>query len=770
MRTRRLRLGVTALAVSGVAVLLWSGASGSASAQGLGRQVEIRAPLWMVGDGFTSSLTINNTQPRPVGAELGVYDHDGRRIPTQELNLGPLASVDVDLGAMLGDRTGFGRIALGHDGGLLDVAAQVVIHHRQRGMTFNQGLLPPGHQDGNDLAGVSDLGVSAAGSLLALANTGARKRRVSIELLLDNRRSTGSIELGAGQTRLVSLGDASQNRQPVSETAFGVRVRHDGGRGEVQAQGLLMTAGGLAANLRLADRAALRSRRALSPLLRFDARQRPLLALYNLSPAQVSVIPEIRFRVGESHGLIQATTVRLLPGSVSGVDLTEELRPYPEARDLSLSLRHEGTAGSVAAELLIVDAAGRSAAQATPKDAAGEGTVGMTFAWRLEGNANTVIAVANPSASEGLDFEAVLFFGGRTYTWSGEGFLRPGEARQIDIRRLREQQVPGQAGELLPADVTSGQAKVFVRNTPERVNKLIGQAVQVAADGSLTGFLSCPVCPPDPSSASLSPLSLTGDVGGSKRIYPWMHWTDGSKSLVINPAGVTWDVGNEKVATVSEAWSNFRVQFKGPGETTIGATMSDCNYVLPEQDPSDDAAPSECVCQQAVSVTAAKKATATTRCPIPTGETTSAKGWADDDAAPAVHQFEQTLKPTGTSFTGRTITESDSSTATDTCWWSGSRFRKVTGVTSGEWTVRSRNRWGLDSIGWTDLGTIQYYREQGRAPCGFTKYQRLTISGCGGGSSSTVYRTNVPLSSTFTDTHVTVSRSGVSKTRRLTIE
>ena len=192
---------------------------------------------------------------------------------------------------------------------------------------------------------------------------------------------------------------------------------------------------------------------------------------------------------------------------------------------------------------------------------------------------------------------------------------------------------------------------------------------------------------------------------------------------------------------MSEAWDNFRVNFEGVGTTEIDASASDCHYEYVTEDMD---IPAECVCQNTLTVTAQPTASATTTCPVPTGETTRSAGWNV-----AVHKFVQTLKPTGTSFAGRRITESNTQAATDTCWFAGSDVPKVTGVTGGSWTVGSDNRWGPDHVGYTNVGRIVYYRNEMRAPCGFTMYQTLTISGCGGGSSSSVYRTNVRLSQNF---------------------
>jgi len=82
--------------------------------------------------------------------------------------------------------------------------------------------------------------------------------------------------------------------------------------------------------------------------------------------------------------------------------------------------------------------------------------------------------------------------------------------QQIDIRRLRDRGIEGEGGALLPTGVVAGQGKVVARNRLGEKRKLVGQAIQIDDEGRMTGFLSCPYCPPEPSDSTLSLLSLTG--------------------------------------------------------------------------------------------------------------------------------------------------------------------------------------------------------------------------------------------------------------------
>lgn len=542
------------------------------------------APFWRIGAGFETRLMLNNTQAAPRVVRFEVFDSDGRRVPARELTLGPLESTEVDLGDLTGGRNGSGQISLRHDGRPLEVAAHVMVMHRGRGLVFDEHFQMRSQFLGSRLVGTSDLGVNSAASLLVVANTGGERRRVTIQAVSGRRRGTTNLTLGPHETQTIPFGalfrePETAGRNP-NDTAVAIEVEHDGARGEVLVQGLLMGPQGLAANMRFADRAKLVSRRALSPVLRLHPGQRSRLALYNLGPAPLSVSPVVRYRAGKFVGRLPLAPLALAAREVRGDELTSALAALPPgAQDLGLSLEYEGAAGSLVAEVLMIDPRSGNVVPASPKDVEGEGSVGMTFAWRLHDTASTVIALANPSADKEIPVQLILFFDGKTYALDGGGSLLPGEVKHFDIRRLRDEQVPGQGGVLIPPGVMKGQAKAIVRNELGQNYKILGQAISVGTEGPSVGSLGCALCPPDPSHVVLSPGSFTGNVGTNQQIYPWIYWSDQSSFINENPYAIDWYPANSSVATVAEAWSNFRVQFLSPGTTSIDATMPyECHY------------------------------------------------------------------------------------------------------------------------------------------------------------------------------------------------
>lgn len=111
---------------------------------------------------------------------------------------------------------------------------------------------------------------------------------------------------------------------------------------------------------------------------------------------------------------------------------------------------------------------------------------------------------------------------------------------------------------------------------------------------------------------------------------------------------------------------------------------------------------------------------------IPDGETTESNGWDGGGYGDSVHRWVQTLTPSDGNYGGRIITEQDGGGGNDTCHFSGSQIDRVDRVTGGTWLVVG-NRWGVDRVGWRPVA-VEYYRNQGAAPCDFTLNQIMVIN------------------------------------------
>ncbi len=151
--------------------------------------------------------------------------------------------------------------------------------------------------------------------------------------------------------------------------------------------------------------------------------------------------------------------------------------------------------------------------------------------------------------------------------------------------------------------------------------------------------------------------------------------------------------------------------------------------------------------------------TKTVNVKIPTGEDTSWLGWKAAIEERTVGQWYASLTPSTVDCSGISITEEQGESSTDTCWFVDCIFDPAE-LSGGPWTVKNNNLWLADLVGFPEV-MVEYYRNHSRAPCGFTIDQDMKIVT----SSGNIKYTSHTIGSSITDTTVTSSRDGKSKTK-----
>ncbi|MBV9761418.1 MAG: hypothetical protein JO340_12705 [Acidobacteriaceae bacterium] len=160
-------------------------------------------------------------------------------------------------------------------------------------------------------------------------------------------------------------------------------------------------------------------------------------------------------------------------------------------------------------------------------------------------------------------------------------------------------------------------------------------------------------------------------------------------------------------------------------------------------------------------------------CTVPTGETTSFYEWGDNNPQAgdnaSIAGWLQSLTPASAGYTNGIVSESNFSPATDSCYFNGSPYPPVSGVTGSNWTVVS-SEWGPDWVGYV-YAEFAYYQTTRPAmnlslPCGFTMFQQLSFK-CPDGQPTVFDYPPIILRATISGTGITVSREGQTVARTL---
>jgi len=225
-------------------------------------------------------------------------------------------------------------------------------------------------------------------------------------------------------------------------------------------------------------------------------------------------------------------------------------------------------------------------------------------------------------------------------------------------------------------------------------------------------------------------LSITGvkDFGITKSF---------SLSSTATPSGGTysWSVSGNKFSIVGNSTSSSCSFTAG---NTIGSGTVTLTYTYDGEDCSDN-----------VTISIKK----------PTGESPAWLGWPQNQNLQTIGAWSGKLEPSTVDFSGISVTEKQVGAASDSCWSTGSIYAPM-GLTGGTWVVGSGNVWKIDCVGWFESAVI-YYRSRGSAPCGWTAVQQMEIVS----SAGNINYTSHTIGGSFTDTEVTSTRDGLSKTK-----
>jgi hypothetical protein len=175
-----------------------------------------------------------------------------------------------------------------------------------------------------------------------------------------------------------------------------------------------------------------------------------------------------------------------------------------------------------------------------------------SFPFRLEGNVNTIVTLANASKTEDLEYTLNLFYGGKTYIYDGTT-LRPGEVRNVDVKALRDQQTPGANKQLIDPAITSGQVVVHFRGRKHMADgpaPAEGQPHHAPHYASAVTFdeerkisiTTCAMqCPPEFYDAQVTENVIwEGYLHQGTFSIAITLWDAGGTQMLANPADVQW--------------------------------------------------------------------------------------------------------------------------------------------------------------------------------------------------------------------------------------
>ena len=751
----------------------------AASAQTPATDQFMYAPIYTTKGGRSSSLGMNNSTNHPITAHVTLFNKHGLSLTVPDVTLDAHKNHAFDLADWVHDAGGGfeeGSIMVVYQGHSMELGAQETITEitdSNHSLTFDVHLQEPMDFMSAKADGVWWTVDNQTDAEICLANTAPTQVVATPTFFVGGIGYQGeAITLNGHESDSINIKQSLNRLHVNGNTAVGGVSLAYSAPGNVAAVGLISKKQtGFSTTMRFIDRTSqkttiLHGASLLigkpSPDAGFSATTQftPHVVVRNNTAQSNQITARVRYTISGQPNQINLSPLTLTPNEVRELNLTAAVNAVGSniVDDSGIEIEHSGSPGAVMAYAASIDQTGSAVFDVPIKDPKAESFKGGSYPWNISGGNRSVLHVKNvdaPGDGQKREFMAKLYFDGGEYNIALQR-MDAGQTVDVDIKKLRDDQVKDVLGNVIPLNVTGGQLAWYGRATKGQfIGRLIIYNPVTGISNSFSCVQNC-LCNPGFLSGRMRPEIISGFANDSFPLDAIEVDADCNQANlfdfeIFNPI---YESSNTNVVTISGSFGDQTATLVGAGDAEItvswdaSSVTQNCTAFASDGECVDATCPSTNVGSPIDSATAAS-------CSRATGETTTTDSWTN-----SYHQFRATALPTTISFAGRSVTERDSGGGgPDTCWFQGSQVAKWETIDINTGTVDSQNQYG-DQVGW-DPNNVLYYRAQGRAPCGTTLQQSMSLY-CGISLQFFKYNT---LQASFTATQVTNVRDGISVTR-----
>jgi len=594
----------------------------SITSQSSPKDYYLYAAGYSIKGAYKSTLVLNNAMNRSRSIEVILYNRQGEALELPEITLNPHQVQYLDLegqihGAHIGGRFDEGSVALEvhSDFTGVGVGTELIVTDLQHHISFDVGFVRR-----EDFASVRLKSVwwsphKKAATRIFAANTTGDEITVTPTIHLDGRvvglppiilGSHRSAEIDALRT-LAGLGINADNE------IGGIDLQHNGPPGALAATGVVFNKStGFSSSLRFVDAAA-RAGTVLHGAHLPIGRSRPQsgfpsgtiftphATVWNTTKALISIGGRIRYTTSSKSIAVNLAPITLAPDEVRQLDLEEAIRMVGSQvlTDAGIEIEHSGDPGAIVAAVVGADESGDQVVDVPMIDPEARMNPGGIYPWRIDGDNRAAAHLKNVnSASDGRRRGVIV----QILYDEGEyippiQLAGPGETISIDIRKLRDEQIPDSNGNLIPRSVSSGQ---FVWYDSGETGQFVGRLVQYnPAEGTSGSFNyatgSC--CGVEGQAITLTPATVTQGVGSTVQYLVTATFKNTCNNSTFT-ADVTDDAtftsNNPTICAFNSATNNSLLTLLNPGQAQVTAEWQGNLVVVDDRFPPCMGCPSVC--------------------------------------------------------------------------------------------------------------------------------------------------------------------------------
>jgi hypothetical protein len=523
---------------------------------------------YSVKNGLSAKLLLNNKGPHPVEVKPTLYSMGGESYEAAPVTVQGNSFQILDMSgwiAAAGPQFQEGSIQVFHLGRDLVIGAQVYLEDGAHSLAFEEKFVEPATFHSSQLRGAWWLPTQKGEVLFALSNTSdspvAATARATGQR--PTRGGSATVWLSPHETRLLNVQeDLLGNDHGAMSRLGGISVEHNGPAGAVLARGFAQESdSGYSLAVQFADPQGAKSSAYQGAGLRLGAAGgealTPVAVAYNAGAEEATVTGRMPYTKSDGGTAeVSLPKVRLSPGESREIDIAGAMRASGVPADISaagLEFAYSTAPGSVQITALSVGSSGNQLFRVPMWDVPAQRSGTGGYPWRIDGNSSTFIYLKN-TTDQPQDYALQMSYEGGFYVM-GLKTIGPHQTISIDVRALRDRQVPDENGKPIPLTAERGQVVWSVRG-PDLL-AMLGRSEQVDEVKGVSSNYACMYCCGNSFfQASISPGSSSAtDVGGTLQYAAYETDTNcyGGQLQPYQVSGrnLTWNSHDTSAATIN---------------------------------------------------------------------------------------------------------------------------------------------------------------------------------------------------------------------------
>lgn len=467
----------------------------------------LAASYYSTKNGLTAVLMLNNKGPKPLEVKPTLYNLDGQQFELPVVMVEGESFREVDMREFGIEGTAFdeGSLQLFHRGKDLVLGAQVKLINSQQSLIFEEKLLEISTEIGaRRLEGVWYLPTPKTQVRLILSNTSieAVPASILIDGIAPKQKSPFAVTLNPHETRVFDVRrDISGNHGGKFKEVGGITIEHSSPAGALLARVLIDdAAAGYSSSLRFYDSQKAKSTRLHGAGVRLGEvngeKLTPVIVARNTGDEPTRITGRIPYTTTDGQtGTVTIPAMRLARGETKIIETSAALKRSGIEQSIvtaGLEFEYTGVPGSVVMSAQSMTKSGDHAFQVPLWDIKAQRSSTGGYPWNVEGTLSTMVYLKNVTDHTQRYVMEVGFAGGQHGYTTGSKTIEAGQTLIIDVRNLRDEQVPDANGRTIPLNASRGQIHWSARSIDAL--PIIGRSEQVDLANGISSSYACQNC------------------------------------------------------------------------------------------------------------------------------------------------------------------------------------------------------------------------------------------------------------------------------------